>query len=252
LEVNFSIVPPVIAHRGASAYAPENTLAAFSKAQQLGLKWVEFDVMLAASGEAVVIHDDDLGRTTNGQGNVIDSGYSYLKTLDAGSWFNPIFAKERIPLLQDVLQFLYQHQLAANLEIKPLLGDEYQTVQQVMKVLQAPSLQLVSPLLISSFSPLVLQLVRKMAPQALIGILMDEWLPEWQDFCIQMDGVSVNVNHVLLTPARVKDLKSAGYLVLAYTVNTIARAHELFSWGVDAIFSDCPPPILTELNTFKV
>src|SRR5438552_7543288 len=92
-----SYLSSIIAHRGASALAPENTLAAFHKAKEIGAKWVEFDCMLASCGEVVVIHDETLDRTTNGLGRVIDYPYSYLKTLNAGSWFNPIFADEKIP-----------------------------------------------------------------------------------------------------------------------------------------------------------
>lgn len=251
MELSFiksSLHPPVIAHRGASAHAPENTLAAFLRAKQLGLNWVEFDVMLAATVEAVVMHDDDVQRTTNGKGNVIDCSYSYLKSLDAGSWFSPVFSGETIPLLQEVLQLLYRQQLAANLEIKPLPGQEQVTVQRVFDILQENSTQIPAPLLLSSFSPIVLQIARKISPTALLGMLMDQWQESWQDFCAQLRCVSVNVNHTLLNETRVDAIKTQGYLLLAYTVNNIERAHELLSWGVDAIFSDCPHAILTGLN----
>ncbi len=243
-----SIMPPVIAHRGASAQAPENTLASFIKAKQLGLNWVEFDVMLEATGEAIVFHDDDLERTTNGNGPIISCTYNYLKTLDAGSWFDPIYSNECIPSLQEVLQVLYSHQLAANLEIKPLPGHEQKTVQRVFEILNENTSQLPSPLLISSFSPIVLRLVRKISPSTLLGVLFDEWQENWQSFCIEVQCTSVNINQTLLTLDRVKQIKEKGYLLLAYTVNNIERAHELLSWGVDAIFSDCPHAILAGLK----
>lgn len=246
--IRSSLIPPVIAHRGVSAAAPENTLAAFLKAKQLGLNWVEFDVMLAATGEAVVIHDDDLERTTNGKGRVIDAPYRYLKTLDAGSWFNPVFANEGIPLLQEVLHLLYRQQLAANLEIKPLPGHEQATVQRVLEILQANTESLPSLLLLSSFSPLVLQMIRKMSPSLWLGLLMDEWYVNWQDFCAEVQCISINLNHLLLNRTRVEEIKAQGYLVLAYTVNSIRRARELLSWGVDALFSDCPQAILAALE----
>jgi len=246
--IKSSLVPPVIAHRGVSAEAPENTLAAFLRAKQLGLNWVEFDVMLAATGEAVVIHDDDLKRTTNGKGRITDCSYSYLKTLDAGSWFNPIFANEGIPLLQEVLNLLHRQKLAANLEIKPFPGHEQATVQRVFEILQENKEGLPSPLLISSFSPIVLQMIRKMSMSILLGVLMDEWQANWQDLCAEVQCISVNLNHMLLNRARIEEIKAKGYLILAYTVNSIERAQELLSWGVDAIFSDCPHAILTGLK----
>src|SRR5688572_22496951 len=88
--------PRVIAHRGASAYAPENTMAAFSRAHALGAQWIEFDVWLAACGEVVVLHDETLARTTNGYGRVTDFSYAALQPLDAGSWFGHQFRQEKI------------------------------------------------------------------------------------------------------------------------------------------------------------
>jgi len=119
VTVLHKIDPPVIAHRGGSAYAPENTLSAFTKAAQLGMQWVEFDVMLAACGTPIVFHDDLLDRTTNATGEVGVHAYTYLQTLDAGAWFNSKFSGERIPTLAQVLQFLKDVKLCANVEIKP-------------------------------------------------------------------------------------------------------------------------------------
>jgi glycerophosphoryl diester phosphodiesterase len=239
--VKLAFMPPIIAHRGASALAPENTLAAFLKAKESGLDWVEFDVMLTSTGEAIVIHDDTLDRTTNGQGRVVDSSYDYLKTLDAGSWFNPRFSKERIPLLEDVLKLLQQQQLAANLEIKSLPGYEEVTVQRIVDVLKRNFEVNNSerPLLISSFSSTILKIIRKRLPSALLSVLIDEWQADWQNFCEEIQAVTININHRILTPERVKVMKEKNYRVLAYTVNTSERARELLSWGVDAVFSDC-------------
>src|SRR5687767_2537589 len=112
--------PPVIAHRGASFYAPENTMAAFRKAAQLGVNWVEFDVVATKDGMPVVFHDDELNRTTNGVGMLSDYSHAYLQTLDAGSWFDARFAGETIPTLAQVLTFLAEMKLNANIELKAL------------------------------------------------------------------------------------------------------------------------------------
>src|SRR3990167_7450135 len=112
-------LPPVIAHRGASAYAPENTLAAFRKAHDLGIQWIEFDVMLSADHVPIIFHDNLLDRTTNGRGEVGDFSFKALHELDAGAWFNPKFSGEHIPSLQDTVAFLRQTGMAANIEIKP-------------------------------------------------------------------------------------------------------------------------------------
>jgi glycerophosphoryl diester phosphodiesterase len=246
--IQSTLTPPIIAHRGASAAAPENTLAAFIKAKQLGINWVEFDVMLTASGEPVVFHDDELERTTNGSGSIIQSSYDYLKTLDAGSWFHPVFANQQIPLLEEVLSVLHQQQLAANLEIKVSAGQENILVPRIFEILQKNITQLPSPLLISSFSLTALKIARKISPSAILGMLLDEWQNDWQDAAMDLQCISIHVNQTILNPARVSEIKEKGYLLLTYTVNTVERATELLSWGVDAIFSDCPPALLTALK----
>lgn len=239
-----SIQPPVIAHRGVSRYAPENTLVAFRKAYELGVHWVEFDVMLTVDGEPVVIHDETLKRTTNGQGWVSEQPLSYLKSLDAGSWFKSEFAGVAIPTLQEVIALLTQLHLSANIEIKAQAGLEAQTVEKVLSCIQQHWNQSQPQPLISSFSLPILELVRKKSPTSLLGFLMDVWQDNWEKTCDELQAVSVNVNHQCLNPANVKQIKSTGRNLLAYTVNEAARVRELFAWGVDAVFSDDPQVIL--------
>ena len=107
----------IIAHRGASAYAPENTLAAFDKALDLGAADVEFDVHFSADGQVVVIHDDTVDRTTNGSGAVAELTLAQLKSLDAGSWFAAQFSEERIPTLMELLE-RYKDRLHLHIEVK--------------------------------------------------------------------------------------------------------------------------------------
>ena len=107
----------IIAHRGASAYAPENTLAAFDKALDLGAAHVEFDLHFSADGQVVVIHDDTVDRTTNGSGAVAALTLAQLKSLDAGSWFAAQFSEERIPTLVELLE-RYKDRLHFHIEVK--------------------------------------------------------------------------------------------------------------------------------------
>ncbi|MEO8400250.1 MAG: glycerophosphoryl diester phosphodiesterase [Gammaproteobacteria bacterium] len=236
--------PPIIAHRGASALAPENTLAAFRKAREIGAKWVEFDVMLAACGEAVVIHDETLERTTNGFGQVCDYPASYLQTLDAGSWFAPQFKNEKIPTLAEVIDFLCQEQLAANIEIKPSIGREEETVKKVLELIEQCWKHDILPPIISSFSTKVLYQVRQYSLTSLLAFLMHEWREDWQAECDALNCMSVDVNQMILNPYNVKEIKDTGRLLLAYTVDDVMRARELWSWGVDAVFTNCPPAML--------
>src|SRR5690554_5799160 len=108
----------VIAHRGASAFYPENTMFAFKAAHEMGAAMIELDITLSKDGIPVIIHDEKLNRTTNGKGKVSDFTLEELKKLDAGSWFHPKFSEEKIPTLEEVLEFA-QNRIALNIEIKP-------------------------------------------------------------------------------------------------------------------------------------
>ena len=228
--------PPFIAHRGANNVAPENTISAFKQAFAEGAKWVEFDVMLTACGEAVVFHDDTLERTTNGSGLVIDHTYAELVQLDAGSWFSPAFKGERIPLFRDVLTLLKSLPLCANIEIKPYPGTENQTVEKVLSDFRAVWPE-ASPLF-SSFSMPALQHLRLLAPDVNIGVLIHEWFSGWQEYCVTLNCASVNLNHEIITPEYIQQIHALGVPILAYTVNSKALAKHLMQMGVDAFFTD--------------
>ena len=109
---------PLIAHRGASADAPENTISAVALAARRGARWIETDVRLTADGGLVMIHDETLDRTTNGTGPVSDARFADIMTLDAGAWFAPAFAGEPVPDLATFLRACLDHGLALQLELK--------------------------------------------------------------------------------------------------------------------------------------
>lgn len=243
-----NFLPPVIAHRGASAYAPENTMAAFIKAAQLGIKWIEFDVMQAACGEPIIFHDESLNRTTNEQGDVSLHSYSYLQSIDAGAWFDPTFSGERIPTLFQTLEFLENAKISANIEIKALPGQEEKLIKRVLKDISHFSSRIQTTLLFSSFSIEALYLLRKYAPNCLLGLLLHEWEPNWQKICHELECSSLHVNHRILTERDAKEIKDMGKKLLCYTVNHSKRALTLFSWGVDAVFSDVPDKIVNALS----
>jgi hypothetical protein len=120
-------LPRVVGHRGAAASAPENTLAGLRRAHQLGVGWVEFDVKLSGDGVPILMHDAVLERTTDGKGAVADTAYADIRALDAGAWFGPEFAGERVPSFDEAIDLLLSHGLGANVEIKPCPGRERET-----------------------------------------------------------------------------------------------------------------------------
>lgn len=239
---HFLFSPAIIAHRGASAIAPENTRAAFLEAKRLGFSWIECDVMLSSTGEVVVMHDDTLDRTTNGHGRVVDCPYSTLKTLDAGSWFDPVFSMECILTFEELLLLLSEQSLSANIELKPLQGYEEETVKRAMAILHAFQKPIPS-ILLSSFSKKALRMVRAIDTDVSLGLLMNEWEEGWAEDAAALSCATIHVNQAVLTLKRIQQIESAGYGLLVYTVNDVSRAKELLAQGVDAVFSDCPREI---------
>jgi glycerophosphoryl diester phosphodiesterase len=237
---HLTFTPPVIAHRGASAYAPENTMAAFHKAAQLNIKWVEFDVMLSRDEVPVIIHDETLERTTNGKGRVSDHTYAYLRTLDAGRWFHSAFSSERIPALMTVIPFLQEAKMCANIEIKAEPGQEEKLVQRVMQEMQPYLANNNKSFLFSSFSIEALHYLRKYSADCQIGLLLDEWRSDWKEICHSLNCAAIGINEEILTKDSAHEIKAMGKALLCYTVNNPARAKELYGWGVDAVFSDVP------------
>ncbi|PCJ58067.1 MAG: glycerophosphoryl diester phosphodiesterase [Rhodospirillaceae bacterium] len=243
---------PIIAHRGASGVAPENTLAAIRRAVELGAHWVEVDVRQTASGHLILMHDATLARTTNGRGKIAATPYEKIADLDAGGWFAPDFAGEPVPTLEAFVRLASKLDLCANIEIKTDPGDtdpgdtdpgEAEAVGRAVATLlrnQWPPNR--PPPLLSSSSPEVLHGAAKMAANLPRGLVVRR-VPSAAKLCEQArECVSIHVDHRFLTQAKTAHLIKNGYAILAYTVNRPARAKTLYAWGVAAIFIDYPEP----------
>ncbi|WP_145592583.1 glycerophosphodiester phosphodiesterase [Yersinia bercovieri] len=230
--------PPIVAHRGGGALAPENTLAAIEVGARHGHKMIEFDAKLSQDGQIFLLHDDTLERTSNGWGVAGDLPWEKLIQLDAGDWYSPEFRGERLPLLSEVAARCAQYGMAANIEIKPTRGAEVVTGRVI--ALAAGQLwqdQAIPPLL-SSFSFDALAAAQQAAPELPRGLLLDKWDDNWPTLTQQLDCISLHINHKQLTAERVAQLKAAGLRILVYTVNQPTRAQELLNWGVDCICTD--------------
>ena len=223
--------PRWFAHRGGGSLAPENTLAGIHLAARLGFKAVEFDVMLSGDGTPVLIHDETLERTTNGRGLVAETPDSLLFSLDAGNG-------ERIPRFSEAAVLCRELGLLANIEIKPAAGYEEQTA----KVVAALTAQLwqgasVQPL-ISSFSPLAIEIARDLAPAIPRGLLFEAVPADWQAQLAGFGGISLHCDATLLTDTVLAEARAAGVPVLCYTVNDPEQAKSLFERGVSGLFTD--------------
>jgi len=161
--------PLIIAHRGASALAPENTLAAFRLAKEQGADGIELDVRLSADMRLIVHHDQSVNRTTNGQGKVSELLWDQMKHLDAGSKFGDAFAGEPIPLLEDVFEEL-GGQFLINVELKNNSTPRDNLSEMVVKLIQKTNLQ--DSVFLSSFSGNNLLKAEALAPEIRRGLLV--------------------------------------------------------------------------------
>jgi glycerophosphoryl diester phosphodiesterase len=237
--------PKVLAHRGGGVLAPENTLAAMRCGLEHGYHAVEFDVMLSADGVPILMHDERLGRTVAGAGDISDFSAAQLLHMDAGSWFGPQFAGEPVPAFADIAAFCKRSGIWMNVEIKPVPGYERETgrvaaetcaqvfVDEIVAGAAAASLPL-----LSSFSFEAMQAAQRAAPELPRAFLLDRIPPDWRELLQQLGAIALHTNQKHLTPELAQAVKSAGYGLFCYTVNEVERARELTAWGVDAFCTD--------------
>ncbi len=236
--------PFVIGHRGSPRTAPENTLASFRQAARDGATWVEFDVSLTLDGRAVIFHDDDLDRTSDGTGPLAATSFDALRNLDAGSWFSADFAGEPVPTLEEALELFRDEGLAFNMEIKPDRGREVETAEIALAIARDCWPADAPAPLISSFSRASVATAKEVQPGWPRDLLFDRVPDDWKEVGAQLDVISFGANQQHLTQAQIAAMHDAGYSVMAYTVNDEDRAKTLKSWGVDAIFTDIPAVML--------
>lgn len=234
----------VIAHRGASLYAPENTLAAFALAADQGARAIECDAKLTRDGKVVLIHDDRLDRTSSGRGAVKRFDLKAIRQLDAGSWFAPRFAGERIATLEEGLELWAKRGLFPQIEIKPCRGRAAETGAAVARATRKHWPRDLPAPLFSSFSIRALEAARNAAPELPRAWLAERLPRDWRKRAKRLGSVALHVNQKYLTEAAARRVKQAGLGLRCYTVNDPALAQRLFDWGVDAVFTDCPDRIL--------
>ncbi len=240
--------PRIIGHRGASAYAPENTISSIYKASSLHATCVEVDVRLTACHELVLFHDDELHRTTNGQGVVELTPLATLQSLDAGSWFDRQYRGIQIPTLLDVMNCVVHCQMNINFELKPHLGNEKLLARYFATFFQEHWQEAYPWFLVSSFSRELLHALKQEEPRIPIGLVVDEWEDDALEWLNRHGGVSLNMNHHHTTQAIIERLRNENIITMAYTVNDPAQAQHLLSLGVSSIFSDYPDLLSGEIK----
>ena len=226
----------VIAHRGASGHAPENTLAAFKEAVALGATFIETDLQLTRDARFVAIHDDTVNRTTNGQGAVHDLTLAELRKLDAGSWFGSEFAGERIPTLEEILEFSKKNDVVFYLELKP--GGSWGGEHALIGALRESGE--IARSVVISFDAGVLTAIRKVEPTLMTGLLYDGQIDDPLEKAVEIGARQVAVRGDLVTPWMLGQARRRDLQVVCWTVNHPAHMRMLMTAGVDGIMSDYP------------
>ena len=229
----------VIAHRGNSSQAPENTLTAFRGAVDIGANLVELDYYHCADGIPVVVHDRNLKRTTNAvrvlgiKDPLVDKQtLAQLERLDAGSWFDKKFARESIPTLEQALRVI---QPGSTTLIERKGGDAETCITLLRRM------NLLDQVMIQAFDWDYLSRCHRLAPQAVLGALGNKQLSKQRIRAIQSTGAQfIGWKHEDLVKDDIAQVHRAGLKVWVYTVNQPARAKQLIDWGVDGIITDAP------------
>lgn len=232
----------VIAHRGASADAPENTLAALNLAFEQGAKAVEVDAMISHDGVAFLHHDDGLARCTNAEGYLCAHSAAQLDALDA-SGKHTQFKPEPLPRLDAAVKVLIANDMGLNLEIKPTPGLERETAQAVVNSLKNIWPQEL-PLVLSSFSKEALSAALELWPQAPRALITCAVPTDWHEQLRALQCTNLHMAAPLLDKDMARNIKSADYGLFCYTVNQVEQAKQLLAMGVDGVFTDVPKHLL--------
>ena len=238
----------VIGHRGAAARAPENTLAGLRKAKELGADWVEFDVMLSGDGVPLLIHDETLQRTTTGRGRVARHTADEIRSLDAGRWFGPEFAGERVPTLAEAVALLLELGLNANVEIKPSSGQAQLTGEVVADLLRRLGRR--TGLGCCCRASSVRRCVQRSEPRK-----RSPWAPggpatvRLGQTMQALGCATLHLDHRRIGTGKLRELAAANVPVLLYTVNDAQRARELLAAGAVSVITDIPDLLSSVAST---
>lgn len=232
----------VIAHRGASTYAPENTFAAFDLALDMGARHLELDVQTSSDGHLVIIHDDLVNRTTSGYGRVWKHTLAELQALDAGAWFDKKFTGERIPTLEAVLN-RYRGRAHLHVEIK---GKSEGLSERTADMIRA--LDWTQAVTMTSFQKDKLEALRAYAPELPAG-----WLLRTIDDDVVAQARRLGIEQLCpkadsVTPQLVTRLRGAGFNVRAWGVSNEDQMRRCVDAGVDGMTVNFPDKLIAYLQ----
>jgi glycerophosphoryl diester phosphodiesterase len=237
-----------IAHRGASGHAPENTMAAFRRAVELGARFIETDLQITRDARVIAIHDVTLDRTTSGKGQVHLLTLQEIRALDAGAWFGDrgagSFSGERVPALEEILDFAKVHDVIFYLEIKS--GSAWGVEHAVVAALRDQNSS--ARVVILSFDPAALDSVHRLDSTLMTGFLCEHPSSDLVERTVRAGARQLVARGDLITPDVIEKAHHAGLQVAAWTINEPDQMRHLIATGVDGIITDYPDRLLSVLR----
>ncbi|UFU03688.1 glycerophosphodiester phosphodiesterase [Ruania suaedae] len=229
----------IIAHRGNSSVAPENTLPAFAAAAQAGSHMIEIDVQVAVDGSAVVIHDSSVDRTTDGAGIVAEMRATDVRHLDAGEWFDPAYEGTALPLLGDVVALMLRY---PDLELLLELKGAWPIEPTRALLAQITEAGLTERVIAQSFEVEMLSTLQTLAPAMRRGLLVEEADERALEACATISATACNPSSasVIADPSVVTRVHEAGLQIFTWTSNDAVHWAPLVAAGVDGIITDRP------------
>ena len=237
-----SLPAKIFAHRGASKLAPENTMAAFELAYELGAEGIETDVHLTKDHVPVLIHDEHIKRTTNGVGYIKDYTFEQLKQFDAGSWFSNEFAGEKIIALEDFLKWSKSKPLQLNIELKNNKID-YKNLESIVYEMME-HYQLLDRTILSTFNASSIKRLKKFNNQIEVAYLTSKRNRNLVRHATELGANTLHIKYRLLKSLLIEQARQEDMTVRVYTINKLAHMSHCFTQGCDGIITDLPDQAL--------
>lgn len=236
----------IFAHRGFSGKYPENTMLAFRKAVEIGVDGIELDVHLTKDNEIVIIHDEDIKRTCNGEGLVKDMTLSELKKFDASATFKGVYGKNEIPTLREYFELVKGTDVITNIELKTGVF-EYPTIEQrVIDLVR--EFRLEKKIIFSSFNHFTIKRCEEIAPEIKRGFLTGDWLVDFGKYTKERNVQCCHPWHITLSEDVVAEMHKAGREINTWTVNEYADIERLAAMGVDSLIGNFPDRMIEKLR----
>ena len=236
----------IFAHRGFSGKYPENTMLAFEKAVEIGVDGIELDVHLTKDNEIVIIHDEDIKRTCDGEGLVKDMTLEELRKFDASATFRGQYGFCGIPTLREYFELVKDTPIITNIELKTGVYEYHTIEQRVIDMVREFGLS--DKIIFSSFNHFTVKRCEEIAPEIKRGFLTGDWLYDFGKYTAERNVQCCHPWHISLSEETIKEMHDAGCEINTWTVNEYEDIKKLSAWGVDSLIGNFPDRMIEVLR----